>query len=111
VKSRKFRRAAFDLQIAEIGVDAGHHVVTGTVGFSSLPYRLHAHAGSEGLYVIAIADGRQFFARVAPRLFDHARQPMAMQHIARGSRVKLHIDDDGWMDAIQAMELIDDCPF
>jgi hypothetical protein len=90
--------------------DAGH-VRRCVISYSALDHRLHSDPASDGLYVVALRSGEQFFARVTPRLFDCNRRPMPEQHVSPESAAKLHIDDEGWLLAVQVLELINDCPF
>lgn len=81
---------------------------TGVVSFAALTDRIHIDAASEGPYALFLLDGRHFYSKTQPRLFDRDRRPVSVRHVPVGSAVKLHTED-GWLLAIQLLEIADGC--
>lgn len=57
-----------------------------------------------------MSDGRRFFARQQPRLYDVANRRIPPEEIPSGSTVNVNVHD-AWMNAVQIVTAVDDSPF
>jgi hypothetical protein len=85
--------------------------VAGTVTFSSITHRLRSDRERDGVYALHLESGSRFYSRAPLRLYDRVRRPLPLGEIASGAKVCVATDDDGWMTAVQVLDVADDCPF
>jgi hypothetical protein len=104
----------FDLLTPSDGPPSGQHfmsIVSGTVAFAAIVSPCVFPASKQPFYAVFLEPHRWLFAIRPPRLYDCRRRLIPAQPIAPGSTVKLSLDDDEWLLAVQIIELVDDCPF
>jgi hypothetical protein len=87
-------------------------IIEGIVCYSCLTFRHRRRdwEAGRGLFEVALRDGRRFFARAQPRLFDAHNQRIPPYDITEGSNVKISVEGK-WMDAVQVVSAVDDSPF
>ena len=86
-------------------------ILEGVVAYSAITDPIRCFPKDPAFYVVFLTNEKWLFGKMQPRLYDRARQPMPPQPISRGSTVRLSVDDDNWLHAVQIVELADDCPF
>ena len=86
-------------------------ILQGVVDYAAVTHPLRAFAKDKGLYAVFLKGGQWLFGTTPPRMFSKDRRPVPLQRVAPGSVVRISVDDDNWMQAVQIIELADDCPF
>jgi hypothetical protein len=86
-----------------------------TIAYAALHQTLRYRDEDTKLYVAAFDDGRMFFSRRQPRLYDRQAQPIPVREVMPGSYVNIkYLIERGinWMEAVQLVqETIAECPF
>jgi hypothetical protein len=86
-------------------------ILNGVVDYAAVTHPLRAFATDKGLYAVFLKGGDWLFGRTPPKMFSKDRRPVPLQPVAPGSVVRISVDGDKWMQAVQIIELADDCPF
>jgi hypothetical protein len=83
----------------------------GVVDYAAVTHPLRAFATDTGLYAVFLKGGEWLFGTTPPKTVSKDRRPVPLQPVAPGSVVRISVDDDNWLQAVQIIELADDCPF
>lgn len=85
--------------------------MSGTVTFAAIVAPFVFPASKQPFYAVFLTPHRWLFAVNPPRLYDCQRRLIPAQPISHGSTVRVNLDYDDWLLAIQIVKLVDDCPF
>jgi len=92
-------------------VRVSHMIITGVVAFAAIAQPHQFSTVTTPYYVVWFPEGKWYFAAQQPKLYDADRRLIPPQPIPVGSTVRLNLDADDWITAVQIVELADDCPF
>ena len=86
-----------------------------TVAFAAIHQRLRYRGEDTKLYAAALDDGRMFFSRRPPPLYDKMAMPISLREVLPGSYINVRYRVErgvNWMEAVQVVHQVEEAsPF
>ncbi len=79
-----------------------------TIAYAALHAHLRYRHEDTGLYVAAFADGRMFFSRFQPRLYDRQARPIPTREVLPGSYVNISYAIERGLKMMEAVQLVEE---
>jgi len=77
-----------------------------TVAYAALHQRLRYRGEDTNLYVAAFEDGRTFFSRLPPSIFDRQAKPMSSREVVPGSIVNIRYRVHRGLKLMEAVQVV-----